>query len=487
METNSGTNKKSLVHIIVYFVLTFGIGLIPAMGITQMGMKVFGVFIGLLYGWTCIGFAWPSMFSIVVLGFTGYDTPANILATAFSNPTVIFTILVLTFTAYCDKAGLNLVMSKWLLSRKAFIGRPWIFTASVFIGTLIIGFLLDGIAAVFLISSILYSIFTSIGYKAGDNYPAFALAGVCIAGVLSYGCKPWAGQNLNGIVALEGISKGMVTIPYMDIIIVCFPICIITLLVYTLIIKWIFKPDITLLKNLSHEFLETIRREIIFGAEQKVAAFVLVIFLLMMLLPSILPKDHIFYPFIGKFTITVALTTIFAILSFVKINGTATFDFQQCAIKGINWNVIWMLAAAIPVSSAISSDGTGINLLLTTIFSSFISDGNIMIFLLVFMVIANLVTQITHNVTVILVGVPIMYNICQITNINPIGACMLLFIAASAAFATPAASTVGALSFANGEWIGMLRAFKAGIFGWLGALFVMLIVGIPLVVILVGI
>ena len=68
-----------------------------------------------------------------------------------------------------------------------------------------------------------------------------------------------------------------------------------------------------------------------------------------------------------------------------------------------------------------------------------------------------------------------------------LGFSILMFLAAGAAFATPAASTVGALSFANGEWIGMKRAFQAGILGCIGGIVCMLVLGLPLVMALVGI
>lgn len=107
------------------------------------------------------------MISLVALGFTGYGDPAGIIASAFSHPAVLFTLFVLAFTSYCNQSGINAVMAKWFLSRAAFTGRPWVFTASVLVGTLLIGFLVDGVPTVFLISGILYSIFDDAGFRKG--------------------------------------------------------------------------------------------------------------------------------------------------------------------------------------------------------------------------------------------------------------------------------------------------------------------------------
>lgn len=478
-------NIASRVHVAVFFLLTFGIGLLPPVGVTAMGMKVLGVFLGLLYGWSFIGFAWPSMISLVALGFTGYGDPAPIIASAFSHPAVLFTLFVLTFTTYCTQSGINAVMATWFLSRPVFTGRPWVFTASVLVGTLIISFLVDGVPTVFLISSILYSIFADAGFRKGDAYPAWLLAGVCIAGVLSFACKPWAGQNLMGISTLADVSGGTAVIDNLTLIAVAMPVCVATLLAYTLIVRFVFRPDISRLAHLTPDYLASLRRDLRIGAEQAVAAAALLVFLALMFLPNILPGDSGPAAFFGKFSMTVAIVLILGVLSFVRVKGKAAFDFQACS-TGINWNVIWMLAASIPVSAAMSSPDAGVSHILAEILGRLAGGSGVILFLILFMIFVNVMTQFTHNVTIVLIAVPIIWPLSQSTGIHPAGFSILLFLAAGAAFATPAASTVGALSFANGEWIGMKRAFQAGILGCVGGLVCMLALGLPLVAVLVG-
>ena len=51
-------------------IITFGIGALPPFGgdITPLGMDVLGVFLGVLYGWTFLGFFWTSCFGLLALG-----------------------------------------------------------------------------------------------------------------------------------------------------------------------------------------------------------------------------------------------------------------------------------------------------------------------------------------------------------------------------------------------------------------------------------
>lgn len=485
MKQPSVSDSRHILHIVIFFLLTFGTGFLPPVGITAMGMKILGVFLGMLYGWTFIGFAWPSMLCLVALGFTGYAAPGQVIGSAFSHPAVLFTIFVLAFTTYCDKSGINDVMAKWCLSRRFFAGHPWVFTASVFIGTLIIGFLVDGVPAAFLIAGILYSMFHDIDMNQGDDYPAYLLAGVYMAGVLSFACKPWAGQNLMGISTLADLSSGSAVISNLTVIAIAMPVCIATLILYTLIIRFIFRPDISRLANLTPEYLDTISSQIHIGRKERIAACALVIFLLLMFLPNVLPAGSAAAAFFGKFNMVVAIVVILGVLSFLRVDGEAVFDFHQCA-SGINWNIIWMLAASIPVSAALSSDGAGLSKVLSDALHSFVGGGSVLLFLAGFMIFINVMTQFTHNVTIVLIAIPLIWNLSQSTGINPVGFSILTFLAAGAAYATPAASTVGALSFANGEWVGVRRAFKAGTWGCVAAIIVMLALGLPLVMATVG-
>lgn len=485
MKQPSAPDSRHILHVVIFFLLTFGTGFLPPVGITPMGMNILGVFLGMLYGWTFIGFAWPSMICLVALGFTGYADPGKIIGSAFSHPAVLFTIFVLAFTTYCDKSGINDIMAKWCLSRRVFVGHPWVFTAGVLVATLIIGFLVDGVPAAFLIAGILYSMFHDIGMEKGEDYPAYLLAGVYMAGVLSFACKPWAGQNLMGISALADISGGSAVISNIAVIAIAMPVCIATLLLYTLVIRFVFRPDISRLSNLTRDYLDTLEAQIHAGREQRIAATALVVFLLLMFLPNVLPAGSAVAAFFGKFNMVVAMVAILGVLSFLRVEGRPVFDFHACS-SGINWNVIWMLAASIPVSAALSCDGAGLSKALGDILHSFAAGGSILLFLAGFMIFINIMTQFTHNVTIVLIAIPLIWNLSQSAGLNPVGFSILMFLAAGAAYATPAASTVGALSFANGEWVGIARAFRAGICGCVTAIICMLGLGLPLVSVFVG-
>lgn len=177
-------------------------------------------------------------------------------------------------------------MAKWLLSRNLFIGRPWIFFFVILIGTFVISIAVGAVGAVFIISGILYTMCEEIGYEKGNSFPAYLLAGVCIAGVLSFAASPWLGQILLGIMTLDTVSGGTCAISYAAIMIVALPLCLITIAFYTLLVRFVFRPDVAPMTRLTPDYLKTIEKSMHINTEQKIAATALIVFMLFMLIPG---------------------------------------------------------------------------------------------------------------------------------------------------------------------------------------------------------
>ncbi len=470
------------IHTVIYFLLTFGFHYIPFDGISPFGMSILGVFIGLLYGWTFIGFIWPSMLSIFSLGLCGFfKTPQDAFASAFSNHLVIFMLLVLVFTSFCEKSGINRKMSSWFLSRKCLVGRPWTFTFMVLIGSFVVSFLVDGNAVVFLVWNLLYSIFEETGYRKGERYPAFLCAGVAITAVLSFGCKPWCNVCILAIGALESSSKGALTLDYLTFMAVTIPLCLLFVVAYFLVMKYIFRPDVSKLMNLSEEYLESMRRELKLNTKEKVAAVALVVFMALMLIPNLMLGNAGALGMLGKFNFLSAVAVVLIALCVMRLEGRPILDFDVCARDGIHWNVFWITAAAIPVSAAVSSDAAGITAWLASVMSSSLEGTSVVAFLILFSLIINVATQFTHNVSLVLIAVPIGYQVSQMLGLNPVALTVLVIIAAACAYATPAASTCAAIMFSNVEWIGVRTAFKAGSFAVLAGLLFLFVFGFPVI------
>ena len=70
MSVNSQSRKNTVYYInsLITLILIFGFGFLPPIApITPVGMRILGILLGLLYGWTLVGFGpaslvrWPSV------------------------------------------------------------------------------------------------------------------------------------------------------------------------------------------------------------------------------------------------------------------------------------------------------------------------------------------------------------------------------------------------------------------------------------------
>ena len=245
--------------------------------------------------------------------------------------------------------------------------------------------------------------------------------------------------------------------------------------------KYVFKPDVSNLMNLSEEYLENMRRELKLNTREKVAAVALVVFMALMLIPNLLLGNAGALGLLGEFNFLSAVAVVLIALCVMRLEGRSILDFESCARDGIHWNVFWITAAAIPVSAAVSSDAAGITAWLGSVMSSSLEGTSVVAFLILFSLILNVATQFTHNVSLVLIAVPIGYQVSQMLGLNPVAMTVLVIIAAACAYATPAASTCAAIMFSNVEWIGVKNAFKAGTAAVLAGLVFLFVFGFPVI------
>lgn len=479
-------NSKRLIHIIVFLFFVFIFGLIPVAGVSTLGMKALGIFIGMLYGWTTLGFVWPSMICILALGFSGYyATPDAIYAAGFGNSIVVLLLIILPFVKFCEDTGLSKKMAYWFLSRKFIAGHPWRFTLLILYASFITSWLIDGVAMLFIMWAMLYGIFNDIGYKKGEAYPAWMCFGVVVGCVMSYACKPWSSVDLLAIGALESASGGILTIDFGPFIIATLPYCVISIFGYFLVMKYIARLDVSKLTKIDDAYMDKMRKNLTLDKQQKIALFSLLLYVVVLLLPNILPDSIPFYGFIAKFNYLIGMCVIVAVLCMVKVDGKPLMNFAESA-KGISWEAVWMTIIAIEVGNVLCSDEAGLMVHVNNFMTEYFTSSSVWIFILCFMAVLNLLTQVSHNVTIVVIGVPIAYSICMAQGLNPVVFTVLVSISAACAFATPAAATITALGFANSDWIGMKYGFKAGISAFIVGLIMMYVVGLPMCSIVFG-
>lgn len=118
--------------------------------------------------------------------------------------------------------------------------------------------------------------------------------------------------------------------------------------------------------------------------------------------------------------------------------------------EAVDWSVVVLLGAMIPVGIAIDSSGTG-ELIASGILS--ITDGaSPLVALTVLMIVTMIMTDIMSNAATALVAAPIAFGLGQALGVDPDAFLMAVAIGASSAFLTPIGHQNNALIMGPGGY-----------------------------------
>ena len=201
--------------------------------------------------------------------------------------------------------------------------------------------------------------------------------------------------------------------------------------------------------------------------------------ILIILCPSFLPKTWPIVTFLNKITIFGQAGLVVLILMMVrKEDGTPFFNYPYCASKGVSWEGLFMTAFILPIAQFMTGEGTGISEALGMIFAPMTQFSPI-IFLVMVMMIAALLTNFANNVVLACIIMPVVVQFSGVVGLPMIGACVLLFMLTQFALFTPGASPIVGMAFSKNEWVNTKVMMKYGLITVLILAPVFLLVGIP--------
>ena len=217
MSTTIAENKltferKNVIHYIIMFLIMAVFHFVPGIGtITPYGMKLLGVFIGLIYGWTFIGMLAPSLLGCFGLAFAGFGSLEGVTLALFSNINVLLMIIgSIGFDALRQTNASDWLFAKILTSRIAKIS-PVFMIGSIFALILLLGALGMGILLNFVIFPIMNEFLKKCGYQKGDKFCTLFLMGYMISAIMPIGIFPFYSWGLMICGSLQSIS--LYTIP----------------------------------------------------------------------------------------------------------------------------------------------------------------------------------------------------------------------------------------------------------------------------------
>lgn len=444
------TPIKYWINIGICLLVTFGFGYLPPFGsITLLGMKILGIFLGVLYGWIFIEVIWPSLLGLLALMLIGDMKPAQVFQLSFGHPIVQMSFFIFVFCATIEYYGLSRFVSLWFITRKFVAGRPWVFTYMLLGSAFILGGLTSASPATIICWAILYGVCETCGFKKGDSYPAMMVFGIVFSAQMGMSLIPFKQAPLTILGAYENMAGGP-SLDYGKYMLIALFICILASLVFLFLARALFKPDMKKLVNLDLQKLSS-DNALKLTSMQKIILFFLCLFIFMLLGPTILPADFIVAKFLQAIGTTGVVVLLVTIMIAIRINGKSLLNFKLMSDKGVIWNVVLLLAAVQPITFAMAQPNSGVTQFLTDAMQPIFEFSTPFTFAIIIGFVTVVLIQLMNNAAVGVAMVPVILTYCQATNSSPALALTMVIMSCHLALLTPAASPSAALLLGNDQ------------------------------------
>lgn len=478
MTVESKKTNIEWIHAIIFFVLTIGVGFLPPFGqITEYGMDILGIFVGLIYGWTFIGFIWPSIFGLVALGYTSYATNALTATVAgFSESLVWQVFFMMIFAEILRLTGVTEYLGYWILSRKICIGRPWVIVFLLFTAAFVCGGIVSMYGTLFMLWGIVYELFNIAGYEKRNMRCAYVLGGILF--MVAVSCMIFPFKPYPGVVLGLCANAGATAVPFVPWLVLGLVTAFVMIALYMIMGKFVFKVDLSAFANMGDVFAEHRSKKM--TEDTTLGMVILAVFVGVLVIIGIAPAKIPIVAFLKRLDMVgLALLSICVAVFWRRKDGSKLLQFPDLA-KAVTWDIIIMFVVTLPVCGAIGSADTGIMATVMAALTPVLKSLSPVAFVAVSIILLGTVTQVAHNLVLTMTFTPLLAMVAANMGIDPLLYGFMLVTMLQAATATPAASAQAALVFANTEWIVAKDAYKCGIAFAIISMVVLICIAYPL-------
>lgn len=287
------------------FMLLFGYLVKPFSTVTVTGVKMLGVLIGLIII-TCFNgdLLSGSLMALLATLFHGYYDISGLLSEWLGS---VFTVQLVFCGALClalrDSGAMN-VLAKKLLSSKLCRGRPVMTMVMLFLATYVAAAFIGGPPVYILFFGLVESIRDVCGYDKDDPFVKWTLLGVYIAatGIFFFAFKTPQVMTIALInSAMEPFGRTFNEGTWM---LCMFSITMIYLIVYTILMKTVYRVNMEPLKSLDFNEIEAMRNTPDhFNRDQIIGLAMIIIPVIYILIGTVYPKEapgRYFFTFMGN-------------------------------------------------------------------------------------------------------------------------------------------------------------------------------------------
>lgn len=369
------TKKSALwyLHFAITVLIMICFSFIPTVGeITRYGMQAIGILVGVIYGFATVGTMWAALAGIVALGIIG--VMGQVVASALGTPMIWGVILIQVIMYALAKEGVTKFFANWIISRKVVKGRPWLYSFFVLLGAFIVA-IVSPFPALLIFWDIVYATCDNFKQPHNCRWSQFMILGVTFSAGLGVVSLPMLTSN--GITVFANYQaiagESMNAVKY---VIALVPLMLLSVGIYILLCKFVFKPDITPFKAIDVTIADQSALKL--GRRQVIVMLAMLVLLLILFAPYLLPAEWGLTAFMSNLGLFGACAVIILALALIKVDGAPLLNIQEAASKNIQWGTVFMVALLMPLGNAISGADSGIMTTLTNVSQNLVVIGILM-------------------------------------------------------------------------------------------------------------
>lgn len=460
----------------------------PAYGLNSNAWGVLGIFFGSLLMWITISIDWPSMITLLALGFLPVFGFGRTFSGAFGNSTVAF--LLFTFALVYPLSKTNFVRRCTVGFITNAIARrgPWYFVCFLFAAVTFMGLFISPSVLFVAFMPFLEDIFAVLEVKKGGKVGNMIMMGTAICISLSSGMTAighvWPTMAIGYYAAATGRDINQFQFMAFGI-----PTGILLIVLLILVFKIFYRPDD--IRDIDPAKAMALRGTVPpADRREKIILGTMILVVLLWVGPSLLrgvAPD--LYRTINSYTTAMPPLLGCIILFIVKDKGERIMNFREVTSKGILWGSILMTGAATWLGACLTNKDVGISEWLTATLQPLTASMPLSSMILFFMTWAILETNFSSNIVTTTVVSAVALSVLTAMPEGSVSVASVLSMvgfAAAVCNMTPAGqSTINTVAIGSG-WTSAKDMFIwGGIFAFM-AIIVLTYVGYPLGAMIMG-
>lgn len=473
---------KKLILILALLLLFATHFISPPAGLSQAGFQVLGILLGAILLFLSWGTGWTSMLIICALMTVPGVTVSQVTQATFGNNTAVFLLFCFMLSACLIKSGVAKRIAIWFITNKLAQKSPWWTIAMYFAAAYVLDFCLSSAVCIMILLPILTEIFESIGLKkeAKTGLASALLLGSVLVAQLANGANP-----ISHAVTLQGFSfyesytgEAMSFFTYSA---VCTPITILCAVVFYLVVRFLWKPDISALKNVDYHSLSEECGTI--SKREKWSLWIYILCVIFWLLPGLSKQFWpSIYPMLSKINNCYPPLIALFLMNFIHVDGEKILEWDD-AVKAVNWPSFMFIATIMGLGTFIGNQDIGLSAWMSGALAPAFTNISPLMFILIMVLLVNTLTNFCSNSValsvVFAIAMPLSMTVYD-GRVSPMVVAILVTNAALNGWATAPATPTAAVAYASG-WGNDKLILKWGLLMMVVNTIISITLGIPLV------